>query len=106
MGEFVKVARAADLAPGQGTVVDVAGTPIALFNVDGSFYAVHNTCQHQGGPLAEGSVAGTVISCPWHGWRYELSTGKCLTLPDARIARFEVKVDGEAVMINPDPMGA
>lgn len=106
MGEFVKVAHAADIPPGQGKVVEVGGTQIALFNVDGAYFAVHNTCQHQGGPLGEGSVTGTVITCPWHGWRYDLNTGKCLTLTDARVARFEVKLDGDNVMIDPDPAGA
>ncbi|MBI2461390.1 MAG: Rieske 2Fe-2S domain-containing protein, partial [Candidatus Rokubacteria bacterium] len=75
MGKLAKVAEIADLAPGQGRVVEVEGKAIALFNVDGAFYAIDNTCLHRGGPLGEGELDGAVVTCPWHGWCYDVTTG-------------------------------
>jgi nitrite reductase/ring-hydroxylating ferredoxin subunit len=61
MGDFVKLARIADVPPGTGRVVDAGGTPIALFNIDGKIHAIHNTCLHRQGPLGEGEVTGSVL---------------------------------------------
>ena len=61
MGDLVKVARKDELAPGTGKTVDVAGTPVALFNVGGTYYALHNTCRHRGGPLGEGELSNSVV---------------------------------------------
>lgn len=69
MGDFVKVGRKDEIEPGTGKTVDVEGTPVALFNVGGTYYAVHNTCRHRGGPLGEGELSGSVVTCPWHGWQ-------------------------------------
>ncbi|MBI3083984.1 MAG: Rieske (2Fe-2S) protein, partial [Candidatus Omnitrophica bacterium] len=81
-------------------VVEVGGKTIAVFNCDGTFYAVDNTCVHRGGPLGEGSLSGTTVTCPWHGWEYDVASGTCLTNPAAKIQRFDVKVDGDDVLIS------
>ena len=75
MGENVTVAKADELQPGQGMVAEVAGKEIALFNVGGTVYALNNTCVHRGGPLGEGDLDGEVVSCPWHNWEYNVTTG-------------------------------
>ncbi|MFQ5950457.1 MAG: Rieske (2Fe-2S) protein [Candidatus Geothermarchaeales archaeon] len=62
--DFVTVARVGEIPPGEGRVTTVNGTKVALFNVDGEFYAIDNTCLHLGGPLGEGALEGTVVSCP------------------------------------------
>jgi len=104
MPNFVKVAATADLGPGNGMVVEVDGRQIALFNVGGQFYALDNTCVHRGGPLGEGFVDSTnmTVQCPWHGWEYSLVDGASPFNPMARVEKFEVKVEGENVMLAVD----
>ena len=75
MADFVKVANTNEIEPGQARLVDVKGKEIALFNVDGEFFALDNTCTHRGGPLAEGEVAGHEVTCPWHGATFDIRTG-------------------------------
>src|SRR5256885_1589918 len=71
MTVFVRVAKAGEIPPGSGRVVVVQGYPVALFNVDGRFYAVSNVCLHRGGPVGEGELEGTIVTCPRHGWGYD-----------------------------------
>jgi nitrite reductase (NADH) small subunit len=101
MSEFIKVANTSDLPAGQAVVVDVSGRTIALFNVNGEFYALDNTCMHRGGPLAEGFVDQTnlTVQCPWHGWTYSLASGASPIDSMARVEKFEVRVEGEDVKI-------
>ncbi len=99
MTEFVKVARRADLGPGRGMVAVVNGIRIALFNCEGSIHAIRGICPHMGGELWEGLLNGDIVSCPWHGWRFNVKTGKS---PDAEVVAvrsYEVKVDGEDIYV-------
>lgn len=98
---FVEVAGAGDLKPGQGKVVSANGIEIALFNVDGTFYAIENTCPHRGGPLGEGMIDGNNVICPWHGWQFDVTTGKSPFMP-VGVKTFEVKVEGEDIFVNVD----
>ena len=97
-GKRVKVAEVGDLAVGEGRVVETEGRTLALFNVDGTFYAIDNTCPHRGGPLGEGEIEGRVVTCPWHSWQYDVSTGESLT-DDLKVACYPVKVEGDAVLL-------
>ena len=99
MGKFVKAAKKADLSVGAGMVVQVEGKEIALFNKEGSFYAIDNSCSHQGGPLGEGYLEESTVTCPWHGWEYDVTTGVCRTNPAAHQAQYKVKVEGEDILI-------
>ena len=99
MPNFVKVAKTSEIPPGTGKTVEAGGVPIALFNVGGSFHAVSNTCVHRGGPLGDGDLDGTTVSCPWHAWQYDVCTGKCLTNPMAAVPSYEVQVEGEDVLV-------
>jgi nitrite reductase/ring-hydroxylating ferredoxin subunit len=99
MAEFVRVAGTADVPPGSGIVAEVNEQSIALFNVDGTFYAIGNVCVHRGGPLGEGELEGEVVTCPWHAWQYNVKTGKSLTNPSASVKTYEVKVDGSDVKV-------
>src|SRR5712691_697937 len=100
MGEFIKVAGAGEIAPGEARAVEAGGRRIALFNVDGSFYAIDDTCTHKGGPLSEGMVVGTEVTCPWHGAVFDVTTGKVLGLPAPRhVARYEVRIVGEDIEV-------
>jgi nitrite reductase/ring-hydroxylating ferredoxin subunit len=99
MAEFVKVVQTSDLQPGTGKVVEVKDKTIALFNVDGTFYAIDNTCLHRGGPLGEGELEDCVVTCPWHGWQFNVKTGVSETNPSAKVKTYEVKTEGSTVMI-------
>ncbi|MBI1884294.1 MAG: Rieske (2Fe-2S) protein [Chlamydiae bacterium] len=99
MGNFIKVAQKKDIPEGTGTALEVEGKSIALFNVEGSFYAIENTCKHRGGPLGEGSLEGKEVICPWHGWQYNVTTGECTTSPSISQAKYNVKVEGEEVWV-------
>ena len=93
MAQFVKVASTADLAPGEAKCVEAAGKKIALFNLEGTFYAIDDTCTHRGGPLSEGEVSGEEVTCPWHGAVYNIKTGAVLGPPAPRgVARYAVRV--------------
>ena len=97
---FIKVANINDLKPGECKAVNVNGTEIALFNVDSVFHAVENSCPHKGGPLGEGILDGEIVRCPWHGWRFNVVTGNSPVMPTAHLKKFEVKVEGEDVLVN------
>jgi len=99
MGEFVRVIAAAELAPGSGKEVLVSGKPVALFNVDGTFHAIGNTCVHRGGPMGQGSLDGSVVMCPWHAWTYDVTTGISTVSPELRLPRYEVKLESGDVYV-------
>lgn len=80
MNQRIRVAIANDIPAGTGVEITVEGRIIALFNVDGTFYAIDGICAHAGGPVGKGELNGCIVTCPWHGWQYDVSTGRhCLT---------------------------
>jgi len=100
MAGFVKVAKSDEIAPGQGKMIEVGGKKIALFNVEGSFYAIDDTCTHRGGPLSEGSLDGKEVTCPWHGAIYDVITGEVLSPPAPKgVARYNVRVEGTDIEV-------
>jgi nitrite reductase (NADH) small subunit len=100
---FVTVARVEDVAPGTGTAVVVDRREIALFNAGGTFYALDNTCPHQGGPLAEGWIEGNTVTCPWHAWCFRMTDGQ-MTLGDyASVDVFDVRVENGDVLVSRTP---
>ncbi len=100
MAQFVKVATKTDIPSGSGKVVEVEGKAIAVFNCDGTFYAVDNTCKHRGGPLGEGSLAGKTVTCPWHGWEYDVTSGACQMDSSIQVQKFDVKVEGNDILVS------
>lgn len=104
-----------ELPPGQRLIVDVAGRRIGVFNVDGQFYALHNGCPHKGGALCEGPVVGTTLAtrerefvygrsgqlvrCAWHGWEFDIATGRAIADPRFRARSYPVVVDAGAVVV-------
>ena len=99
MSRRVLVGEAADIGVGEGRVVEADGKTLALFNVDGAFYALDNACAHRGGPLGEGDLEGTVVVCPWHAWRWDVKTGANVNNPTVRMTCFPVSVDGGRVFV-------
>ncbi len=104
MAGFFKVASVSDIPSGEGRVIEVGDRTIALFNVNGEFHAIDNTCGHRGGPLGDGycDPRNLTVQCPWHGWVYSLVTGVSSTNPDARVEKFEVMVEGDEVKLSLD----
>jgi nitrite reductase (NADH) small subunit/3-phenylpropionate/trans-cinnamate dioxygenase ferredoxin subunit len=96
MNEYVAVAEAASLAPGEGRTVEIRGRRIALWNVGGRFHAMDDTCPHRGGPLGAGVLDGGQVHCPLHGWAFDPVTGACLTNPSRPVACHPTRVaDGQ-----------
>jgi 3-phenylpropionate/trans-cinnamate dioxygenase ferredoxin subunit len=103
MSDFVKVAGRNELPPGGKKLAEVDGRAIALFNVDGTYYAIDDVCTHDGGPLAEGDLEGCEIRCPRHGARFDVRSGKALCLPafePVTTHRVEERDDGLYVALN------
>ncbi len=104
MAEFEKVAELSELqSAGATKIVPVNGREVALFNVDGKVCAIENVCPHKGGPLGEGMLEGNVVTCPWHGWQFDVTTGKSPVVATASVPCYEVKVDGTAVLVKAGP---
>ena len=99
MGKPVKVAETTDLNSGECKVVEAEGKTLALFNVDGTYYATDNTCLHRGGPLGEGELDGKIVTCPWHGWRYDVTLGANVNNPAVKVASFPVRVEGNSIYV-------
>jgi len=97
--DFVTVARADELLPGQSRLVTVNGRMVGLFNIGGVYHAIDNVCLHRGGPLAEGSLGGRIVTCPWHGWRYDVTTGVLVQDPSVGVTKHETRVVGNDVQI-------
>ena len=100
MTELVKVANIQEVTEGNAIAVEVAGEKVALFNVEGTFYAIDDTCTHRGGPLCEGEVEGTEVTCPWHGGKFDLTNGSVLgpPAPDG-VASYKVVVEENEIKI-------
>jgi len=99
MGEYVAVMRVDELPPGEATERFVAGKPIAIYNVDGHFYATSNFCVHRGGPLGQGRLDGPGIMCPWHAWTFDVTSGDNTVNAELKIPCFAVKVEDGQVMV-------
>lgn len=100
MTAFETVASVDDIHPGNGRVVEAGGERIALFNVDGDYYAISNACTHVGGALGEGRLDETTVKCPLHGAKFDVTSGENLSPPaGSNVPSFEVRVKGEAVQV-------
>jgi nitrite reductase (NADH) small subunit len=96
----VRLAAVGDVPAGEGRVVEAQGKALALFNVDGVYYVVDNACAHRGGPLGEGDLDGRFVTCPWHAWRWDVTTGANANNPVVKIPCFPVTVEGDAIFVD------
>ena len=100
MANLNKVAKTKDIPAGKAIAVTVADKRIAVFNVGGKFFAINDTCTHAGGSLSEGEIAGTVVTCPWHGATFDISKGTPLNdIAPEPLNSYKVVVVGEDVNI-------
>jgi nitrite reductase/ring-hydroxylating ferredoxin subunit len=98
---FMRVARKDEIAAGSIREFQVEGLTVAIANVGNKFYAINNTCLHRGGPLAQGVLQGVVVTCPWHGWQYDVTTGKLTTNQAVGVKTYSIDVRGEDLWIEP-----
>ena len=97
---WVRVAAISDCPPGTGLELVLADRIVALFNVDGEFFALDGVCPHQGGPLAKGALAGCILTCPWHGWQFDVRTGQHQLNARFTQPRFAVRTCGDGVFVS------
>jgi 3-phenylpropionate/trans-cinnamate dioxygenase ferredoxin component len=103
MPQFLKVAVRSELPPGGKKLVDLDGRAIALFNVEGDYFAIDDVCTHDGGPLAEGELEGAEIRCPRHGARFDVRTGKALSFPAFEpVDTLAIEVRGDDIYVATD----
>jgi len=100
MGERVRVASLAEVPPGTGRQVQVSGRALAIYNLEGIMHAIDGTCTHRGGPLGEGALVGNVVTCPWHGARFDVTTGAVLGPPAPQgVISHRVTVEGDSIFV-------
>lgn len=101
--ERVRVLGLAELPPGRLAYAEVDGLPIALANVDGAIYAFGDSCRHEGGPLSAGVLIDATVTCPWHGWTYDVRTGKSIVPPiGLRVPTYPVVIEGDDIFVEID----
>jgi nitrite reductase (NADH) small subunit len=96
---FLRTARKDEIPADSIREFQVEGATIAVANVDGKFFAINNTCLHRGGPLAEGELNGKVVTCPWHGWQYDVTSGKLIMNPTVGVNCYPVEIRGEDIFV-------
>ena len=97
--EFVGVGTVSEFTPGRGRMVVVDGRHVAVFRLGDEFFALDNLCLHRGGPLCDGPIANNVVTCPWHGWSYQIKTGMMVQDPRVGVSCHDVRIDGDRVSV-------
>ena len=97
---FVRAIRKDEIPAGMIRELQLDGKVIALANVEGKLYAINNVCLHRGGPLGQGELKGQVVTCPWHGWQYDVTTGKVAVNPAVGVETYPVEVRGDDVYVD------
>ena len=99
---FVRAAKKDEVPPGTIREFQLDGKTVAVANVDGKFSVINNVCLHRGGPLGEGELNGQIVTCPWHGWQYDVATGKLVTNPAVGVETYPVEVRGDDIFVDID----
>ncbi len=99
---MVKIGTTRDVPDGKGKELIVEGHKMALFKVDGAYHAIANLCLHRGGPLADGELNGHIVTCPWHGWKYDIRTGAFEIIPTLKVKSYKVELKGEDLYLEMD----
>ncbi len=102
MPNWIRIAAVDDCPPGQARELLAADRIVALYNVEGEFHVLDGICPHQGGPLGKGILAGCVVTCPWHGWQFDVTTGQHQSNRSLRHDRWAVKVEAGSVLVDLD----
>jgi nitrite reductase (NADH) small subunit/3-phenylpropionate/trans-cinnamate dioxygenase ferredoxin subunit len=102
MAEFRTVCRTEEVVPGEGKLVELGGKLIAIFFVNGEYFAIDDVCPHMGGSLSEGAVEQGIVTCPWHGWRFRLADGAWADSPRIKIGSYPVRVVDQEIQVQID----
>jgi nitrite reductase/ring-hydroxylating ferredoxin subunit len=97
---FARAARKQDVPAGKIYEFQVGGQAVAIANIGGKFYAINSICAHEGGPLGEGELDGTTVTCPWHLWQYDVTTGKVAQNPAIGVDAYPVEERGEDIFVD------
>jgi len=97
---FVRAAGVEEIPAGEIREVKVGEKAVALAHANGKFFAISNVCLHRGGPLGEGMLAGTVVTCPWHGWEFDVSTGQACLNPGVGVETYPTEIRGDEVFVD------
>lgn len=97
---FTRAALVSEIPAGSIREIQVSGKAVALANVQGKFYAINSVCLHRGGPIGQGELHGTVVTCPWHGWDYDVTSGKVVQNPSMAVPCYATEVRGDEVFID------
>lgn len=100
MPNWIQVATIEETPPGSASELVAGDRIVALYNVDGDYYALDGVCPHQGGPLGKGSLEGQIVTCPWHGWQFNVCNGQHQTTESLRHSTFPVKVEEGRVSVD------
>jgi nitrite reductase/ring-hydroxylating ferredoxin subunit len=100
MANWIRIAAEGEVAPGECNEFVAGERIVALFNVDGAYYALDGICPHQGGPLGKGSLSGRIVTCPWHGFQFDVVTGQHQTSRSLVHPTFPVKVEDGDVWVD------
>ena len=102
MADFVKVADLAEVPPGEITLVDFQGDEVALANVNGTIYAFSDTCTHMAGRLSQGLLDGAIVTCPFHGGQFDVTSGEAVAAPPTeKLTTYRLQVnDGGEIQIS------
>lgn len=100
MPKWIRAASVADCPPGHAIEVVVDSRVIAIVNVAGQFHALDGICPHQGGPLGKGTTAAGVLTCPWHGWQFDVRTGRHLLSSQLAQERFPLRVEDDTILVD------
>lgn len=110
MSAEILIAAPGTFGPGESRLLEYAGYRVAVFNVGGAIHAIDDVCPHRNGPLSEGYLDGFLITCPWHGWQFDVRDGRCDTISGHEVRSYAVRVDESGVHVTlpeapppPDP---
>jgi 3-phenylpropionate/trans-cinnamate dioxygenase ferredoxin subunit len=99
MAEYLDAGRVEDIPLGKGRTVTIAGKDVALFNVDGTIFAIDDSCLHHGLSLGNSPLEGKIVTCRGHGWRYDVTTGNVTHVPDYGVASYPVKIEDGKILV-------
>ena len=102
MTQWTRIAATDECPEGQGIEVVTAGRVIGLYQVEGEYYAIDGVCPHQGGPLGKGALTGCVVTCPWHGWQFDVRNGQHAINGNLCQPQFTLRIDGNQILVAVD----
>lgn len=103
MANWIRIASTTDCPPGEAREYVAGDRIVALFNVAGEFLALDGICPHQGGPLGKGALDGCIVTCPWHGWQFDVRDGQHQATESLRHATLPVRVDSGSIFVDVEP---